>query len=85
MGRREYTDRREFQQCRGYIRESAGAIFNYVGMWGAIFASVVVWQEIAKRSTASGKQPSLFKDLEDWKEYRLSARIHKYDIIFLNL
>ena len=42
MGRREYTDRREFEQCRGYIRESAGAIFNYVGRWGAIFASVMV-------------------------------------------
>jgi len=36
---------------------------------------VVVRQEIAKRPTASGKQPSLFKDLEEWKDYRLSAMI----------
>jgi len=36
---------------------------------------VVVRQEIALRSKATGKQPSLFKGLDEWKDYRLSVMI----------
>ena len=36
---------------------------------------VVVRQSIFKRPKASGKQPSLFKDLEDWSTYRISVMI----------
>lgn len=36
---------------------------------------VVVRQEVRKRPRAAGKQPSLFKELEDWKEYRFSLMI----------
>jgi hypothetical protein len=36
---------------------------------------VVVRQSIAKRPKALGKQPSLFKDLEDWSQYRFSIMI----------
>ena len=36
---------------------------------------VVVRQSIIKRPKASGKQPSLFKDLEDWSTYRISVMI----------
>jgi hypothetical protein len=36
---------------------------------------VVVRQSISKRPKALGKQPSLFKDLEDWSTYRISVMI----------
>jgi hypothetical protein len=36
---------------------------------------VVVRQSLSKRPKASGKQPSLFKDLEDWSTYRISVMI----------
>ena len=36
---------------------------------------VVIRQPIYKRAKASGKQPSLFKDLEDWSTYRISVVI----------
>lgn len=36
---------------------------------------VVVRQEIARRPKAAGKQPSLFQDLDEWKNYRFSAMI----------
>ena len=36
---------------------------------------VVVRQSISRRPKALGKQPSLFKDLEDWSTYRLSVMI----------
>ncbi len=36
---------------------------------------VVVRQSIKKRPKASGKQPSLFKDLIDWSQYRISVMI----------
>jgi len=36
---------------------------------------VVVRQSIYRRPKASGKQPSLFKDLEDWSTYRISVMI----------
>ena len=36
---------------------------------------VVVRQSISRRPKALGKQPSLFKDLEDWSQYRLSVMI----------
>lgn len=36
---------------------------------------VVVRQSIHKRPHALGKQPSLFKDLEDWNQYRISVMI----------
>jgi hypothetical protein len=36
---------------------------------------VVVRQSISRRPKALGKQPSLFKDLEDWSQYRISIMI----------
>jgi hypothetical protein len=36
---------------------------------------VVVRQSISRRPKALGKQPSLFKDLEDWSTYRISVMI----------
>jgi hypothetical protein len=36
---------------------------------------VVVRQSISRRPKALGKQPSLFKDLEDWSQYRISVMI----------
>jgi hypothetical protein len=36
---------------------------------------VVVRQSIYRRPKASGKQPSLFKDIEDWSTYRISVMI----------
>ena len=32
---------------------------------------LVVRQEVAKRPKAAGKQPSLFRDMEPWREYRI--------------
>lgn len=36
---------------------------------------VAVRQSISRRPKALGKQPSLFKDLEDWSQYRISVMI----------
>ena len=36
---------------------------------------VVVRQSVYKRPKALGKQPSLFQDLEDWSQYRISVMI----------
>lgn len=36
---------------------------------------VVVRQEVARRPQAAGKQPSLFRDLPQWREYRFSVFI----------
>ena len=36
---------------------------------------VVVCQAISRRPTALGTQPSLFKDLIDWSQYRFSVMI----------
>ena len=36
---------------------------------------VVVRQEVSKRPKALGKQPSLFKDLDEWKGYRFNVMI----------
>ncbi len=36
---------------------------------------VVVRQETTRRPKAAGKQPSLFKDLDEWKSYRFNAMI----------
>jgi hypothetical protein len=36
---------------------------------------VVVRQSISRRPTALGKQPTLFKDLIDWSQYRISVMI----------
>ena len=36
---------------------------------------VVVRQSLYRRPKALGKQPSLFKDLEDWRTYRISVMI----------
>jgi hypothetical protein len=36
---------------------------------------VVVRQSISRRPKALGKQPSLFKDFEDWSQYRFSVMI----------
>jgi len=36
---------------------------------------IVAHQSIYKRPKALGKQPSLFKDLEDWSQYRISVMI----------
>jgi len=43
--------------------------------WKRARRYVVVRQEIAKRPKAAGKQPSLFRDLEEWKQYRFSVMI----------
>ncbi len=36
---------------------------------------VAVRQQISQRPRATGKQPKLFQDMEDWKEYRFSLMI----------
>ena len=43
--------------------------------WAKPRRYVVVRQSIYRRPKASGKQPSLFKDLEDWSTYRISVMI----------
>jgi hypothetical protein len=40
---------------------------------------VVVRQSVFRRPKASGRQPSLFKDLQDWGEYRISLMITNDD------
>lgn len=50
--------------------------FEHVDLkWTHARRYVVVRQSIHKRPKASGKQPSLFQDLEDWKQYRISVMI----------
>ena len=48
---------------------------HYDEKWRKSRRYVVIRQEIKKRPNASGKQPSLFKDIEQWKEYRFSLMI----------
>jgi hypothetical protein len=48
---------------------------HYDHKWTKPRRYVVVRQSIAKRPKALGKQPSLFKDLEDWSQYRISVMI----------
>jgi len=45
------------------------------GKWTLPRRYVVVRQEVRRRPKAAGKQPSLFKGLEDWKEYRFTVMI----------
>jgi hypothetical protein len=48
---------------------------HYDPKWTHPRRYIVVRQSIAKRPKALGKQPSLFKDLEDWSQYRISVMI----------
>ncbi|KPL06164.1 hypothetical protein AMJ85_10500, partial [candidate division BRC1 bacterium SM23_51] len=34
-----------------------------------------VWITFTDKPAAAGKQPSLFRDLEEWKQYRFSVMI----------
>jgi len=43
--------------------------------WTKARRYVVVRQQISRRPKAAGKQPKLFRDMEDWKEYRFSLMI----------
>jgi len=43
--------------------------------WTKARRYVVVRQSISRRPKALGKQPSLFKDVEDWSQYRFSVMI----------
>jgi hypothetical protein len=48
---------------------------HYDPKWTKPRRYVVVRQSISKRPTAMGKQPSLFKNLVDWSQYRISVMI----------
>jgi hypothetical protein len=48
---------------------------HYDPKWTKPRRYVVVRQSISKRPKALGRQPSLFKDLIDWSQYRISAMI----------
>jgi len=48
---------------------------HYDAKWTKPRRYVVVRQSISKRPKALGRQPSLFKDLIDWSQYRISVMI----------
>ena len=48
---------------------------HYDPKWKKPRRYITVRQSISKRPTALGKQPSLFKDLIDWSQYRISVMI----------
>jgi hypothetical protein len=72
---------RQILQVREWKRVSVGVdvgefVFeHYDPKWTHPRRYIVVRQSIAKRPKALGKQPSLFKDLEDWSQYRISVMI----------
>jgi hypothetical protein len=75
------TIQREILRVRQWYTVSKGVevgdfIFQHHDhKWTKPRRYVVVRQSITKRPKASGKQPSLFKDLEDWSTYRISVMI----------
>ena len=75
------TIQREILQVKQWHTISKGVevgefVFqHYDAKWTKLRRYVVVRQSIAKRPTALGKQPSLFKDLIDWSQYRISVMI----------
>jgi len=50
------------------------------GKWTQPRRYVVVRQETVVRPKATGKQPLLFQEMEDWKEYRFSLFITNLDV-----
>jgi len=72
---------REILQVRQWQRISKGvevgefSFQHHDPKWTQSRRYVVVRQSIAKRPKALGKQPSLFKDIEDWSQYRISVMI----------
>jgi hypothetical protein len=76
-----HTVQREILQVRQWHAVSKGvevAEFTFQHRdhkWTQSRRYVVVRQSIYKRPKALGKQPSLFKDLEDWSQYRISVMI----------
>ena len=75
------TIQREILQVKQWHTISKGVevgefVFqHYDAKWTKHRRYVVIRQSIAKRPTALGKQPSLFKDLIDWSQYRISVMI----------
>jgi hypothetical protein len=75
------TIQREILQVKQWHTISKGVeigecIFqHYDFKWTKPRRYVVVRQSITKRPKALGKQPSLFKDLVDWSQYRISVMI----------
>lgn len=66
---------RSWKQIAKGIEAGEFKFEHYDEKWGKSRRYVVVRQEIKKRPNASGKQPSLFQDIEQWKEYRFSLMI----------
>jgi len=75
------TIQREILQVKQWHTLSKGveigefSFQHYDPKWTKPRRYVVVRQSITKRPKASGKQPSLFKDLVDWSQYRISVTI----------
>jgi hypothetical protein len=75
------TIQREILQVKQWHRVSKGVeagefVFQHHDRkWTKPRRYVVVRQSISKRPKASGRQPSLFKDLIDWSQYRISVMI----------
>jgi hypothetical protein len=76
-----HTIQREILQVQQWHTVSKGAetgefVFQHHDpKWTKLRRYVVVRQSISRRPKALGKQPSLFKDLEDWSQYRFSVMI----------
>ena len=76
-----HTIQREILQVKQWHTVSKGVeagefVFqHYDHKWTKPRRYVVVRQSISKRPKSLGKQPSLFKDLIDWSQYRISVMI----------
>jgi hypothetical protein len=76
-----HTIQREILQVKQWHTVSKGvevgefSFQHHDPKWTKPRRYVVVRQSISKRPKAMGKQPSLFKDLEDWSTYRISVMI----------
>jgi hypothetical protein len=76
-----HTLQRQIMQVREWKKVSKGVeagefAFQHQDLkWTCPRRYVVVRQSIYKRPKALGKQPSLFKDIVDWSQYRISVMI----------
>ncbi len=76
-----HTIQREILQVKQWQKISKGvevgefSFQHYDPKWTHPRRYVVVRQSISRRPKALGKQPSLFEDLVDWSQYRISVMI----------
>ena len=72
---REILQVREWKKVSKGVEVGEFTFQHQDSKWTQPRRYVVVRQSIYKRPKALGKQPSLFKDIEDWSQYRISVMI----------